>query len=659
MDQCVNRTRSLSVVRALVVLVVFPWGVAIARPQQAMTTVDDSDPSIVYSQGQNGNGVNGWNTGSDPNDFGGGEHYTNAFSGSFVVHFSGTDFQWIGKKGPNFGIANVFMDGQLVATVDSYDPNVLYQQVLYSTSGLSNDVHVFQMMIGDYPTPARNPASSDCYQVMDGYATSGTPLSSPMISPQDNSVTKIGTWTFGPNILSGAYCWSNDRATPASLTFPFSGTAVEVYGHPEGEDGMMDVYIDGSYVTTVDEFNPLYDSILSDAKDDTMLYCATGLPNGNHTIQLVVAQTHNPNSLDYFTQIDGFIGLAPVSGPPPPPPPPPGVVITNQNSGMALDVQGAGTDPGTIVWQYTPNGGVAQNWQITPVGDGNYYVTNPNSGMDLNVAGASMDPGAQLIIWPRTPGALNAEWQITSNPNGTFTLTSAQSGLVLDVQGGSTDSGTPVVQMPANGSASQEWNIPGFALPPPPPPVFVLTNQNSGMALDVQGAGTDPGTIVWQYTPNGGVAQNWQITPVGDGNYYVTNPNSAMDLNVAGASMDPGAQLIIWPRTPGALNAEWQITSNPNGTFTLTSAQSGLVLDVQGGSTDSGTPVVQMPANGSASQEWNIPGFALPPTDPPASAAAAVSGSTGGTGGAGGACGLTGLETVLVLGLLALRRRKA
>ncbi|HLY73792.1 MAG TPA: PA14 domain-containing protein, partial [Planctomycetota bacterium] len=292
----------------LFAFLVLPLGTASAHHRRA-AMYDDTNPAIVYSQGQNGDGVNGWGTGSDGADFGGGEHYSNAYSGSFVVHFSGTDFQWIGKKGPNFGIASLFLDGNSVGTVDAYNSTELHQQVLYSTSGLANNPHVFQMKIGTYPSPARNPASSNWYQVMDGFTTSGTPLNLPMISPQNGSVTKNGSWSFGPNDLSGAYCWSNDRSTPASLTLPFSGTGFEVYGHPEGEDGMMDVYIDGSYVTTVDQYNPLLDSVLSDSTNDTLLYAKAGLPAGSHTLRVVVSQSKNPSALNYYTQIDGFIVL--------------------------------------------------------------------------------------------------------------------------------------------------------------------------------------------------------------------------------------------------------------------------------------------------------------------------------------------------------------
>jgi hypothetical protein len=405
MDPFTSRTLGPKALRAFLILAVLPLGVANAHPQQPPTTYDDTDPSIVYSQGHNGDGQNGWLTASDPNDFAGGCHYSNGYSASFVVHFSGTDFSWIGRMGPNYGIASVFMDGQFQGTVDSYNPSVQYQQVLWSTSGMPDGVHVFQMKIGDYPSPATNPASSGCYQVLDGYTTSGTPLNLSMLSPQDGSVTKIGTWTFGPNILSGAYCWSNDRATPASLTFPFSGTGVEVYGHPEGEDGMMDVYIDGTYVTTVDEFNPLYDSIMSDSNDDSLLYVATGLPDGSHSLQLVVSQNHNPNSLDYFTQIDGFIALPSTVTPPPPPPP------------GSLTGSSAGADPacfdltalGTFDWAHWGRGGSYGNFDDKASGGGQISdVTVVGSG-NISIGGAA-DP-SRMVTWsdgtPTPSGADN------------------------------------------------------------------------------------------------------------------------------------------------------------------------------------------------------------------------------------------------------------
>lgn len=411
----------------LIAFFVLPLGTAYAHHRQASATYDDTHPAIVFSQGQNGDGVNGWSTASDSNDFNATLHYSNAYSGSFVVHWIGTDFQWIGRKGPNYGIASLFLDGQSVGTVDSYSPTVLYRQVLYSVSGLSNQAHCFQMMIGDYPSPARNPASSGWYQTLDAFVTSGTPLSLQMVSPADSSVTKRGTWSFGSNILSGQYCWSNDRSTPASLTLRFNGAGVEIYGHPEGEDGMMDVYIDGSCVTTVDEFNALYDSILSDAKDDTLIYVIDGLPAGNHTLQVVVSQNHNPNSLDYFTQIDGFIVLPATGGG--------GGSPLPAGTYSMIGVSGNAVDGGFGYWGASP--GV----QLYPSNPPNPFQqwTYDNSGLLINGgwARAMIDPGNGAV--DEAPSG--DDWTIQSSGNG-YTVKNNRTGRYLSDNGGTLTMGS-------------------------------------------------------------------------------------------------------------------------------------------------------------------------------------------------------------------------
>jgi hypothetical protein len=541
--------------RAMLLIFVLPWGQAIAR-RQSLTIYDDTNPAIVYSQGQNGDGVNGWGSGSSSNDYGGGEHYSDAYSGSFVVHFVGTDFQWIGKKGPNYGIASMYMDGHFVGTVDSYHPTEMFQQVLYSTSGLLNRAHSFQMKIGDYPSPAKNPASSHWYQVMDGFATSGQPLALGMLSPQDGSVTKSGTWDFGPNNLSGAYCWSNDRSTPGSLTLPFNGTGVEVYGHPEGEDGMMDVYIDGSYVTTVDQFNPLYDNILSDATNDTMLYVATGLPAGNHTLRLVVSQSHNPSSRDYYTQIDGFIVL-PSAGGGGGTSLPPGTYLMVGVSGQAVDGGFGywGASPGVQLypinrnpfqqWIYDSSGRLDNGgWAKAMIDPGNGTVEQSPSGDSWTILSSEggytvqnnrtqrylIDNGGTLTMGGYGPGAI---WSMQgvggpgSLPVGTY--------LMVGVSGQAVDGGfgywgaSPGVQLyPINRNPFQQWTYDSSG-----------RLDNGGWAKAMIDAGN--GTV--EQSPSG---DSWTILSSGGG-YTVQNNRTQRYL------IDNGGTLTMGGYGPGAI----------------------------------------------------------------------------------------------------------
>ena len=536
------------------VLLVLPPGTASAHRRRA-TWYDDTNPAIVYSQGQNGDGLNGWSSGPDSRDFGGGEHYSNAYTGSFVVHWSGTDFQWIGKKGPNIGIASLFLDGQPVGTVDNYNPTDLFQQVLYSVSGLADTAHSFQMKIGDYPSPARNPASSNWYQVMDGFATSGTPLNLGMISPADGSVRKGGAWSFGNNVLSGQYCWSNDRSTPGSLTLPFSGTGVEVYGHPEGEDGMMDVYIDGSYWTTVDEFNPMYDSILSDATNDTMLFVADGLAAGNHTLQVVVSQNKNPNSLDFYTQIDGFIVL-PGNSPPPPPPPPPGGNPLAAGTYLMIGVSGYAVDGGFGYWGASP--GV----QLYPVNANPFQQwTFDNSGM-LNNGGwaeALIDPGNGTV----DESTSGDSWTILSAGGG-YTVQNNRTQLYLIDNGGS-------LTMGGYGPGAI-WSMQGMGGPPPSPGSLPT---GTYLMIGASGNAVDGGFGYWGASP--GV----QLYPINANPFQLWTFDNSGRLNNGGwaeALIDPGNGTV--DESPSG--DSWTIVASGSG-YTVQNNRTQLYLIDNGG----------------------------------------------------------------------------
>src|SRR5262249_42384906 len=156
-----------------------PGGTRSAMGSVSSTEYNDDNPSIIYSLTNTGPV---WNQVSDPGDFNSDEHTTNVFSSSFTVNFRGTDFQWIGRTGPNFGISTVFLEWQAVDTVDNYSHDPMYHQFLYTFSGLSDAPHVFQAAIGQYPDPPRNPLSSYTSHSIDGFITSGTPLVLPQVA---------------------------------------------------------------------------------------------------------------------------------------------------------------------------------------------------------------------------------------------------------------------------------------------------------------------------------------------------------------------------------------------------------------------------------------------------------------------------------------------
>jgi hypothetical protein len=71
-----------------------------------------------------------------------------------VLTFTGTAVTFIGYRASNTGIAAIHLDGALVAEVDTFSPAPLFQQPLYSASGLTPGVHTITIEVtGAYSTP--------------------------------------------------------------------------------------------------------------------------------------------------------------------------------------------------------------------------------------------------------------------------------------------------------------------------------------------------------------------------------------------------------------------------------------------------------------------------------------------------------------------------
>ena len=94
-------------------------------------TYDDTDTALQYSGTWTHAGVSSGYTSGDYDQT---ESWSQQAGASMSVTFTGTAVQWIGPKNTNGGIADVYLDGTQVATVDTYSPaGKLYQQVLFST----------------------------------------------------------------------------------------------------------------------------------------------------------------------------------------------------------------------------------------------------------------------------------------------------------------------------------------------------------------------------------------------------------------------------------------------------------------------------------------------------------------------------------------------
>ncbi|TCO48787.1 beta-galactosidase [Actinocrispum wychmicini] len=134
--------------------------IAIDLGARSTYTHDDVAAELAYS--------GTWShVGPEQNYTSGDFRHTESFSqvagDSVTVPFTGTGVRWVSSKDPSHGVADVYLDGTKVATVDGYAPNKVFQQVLYAASGLADTQHTLRIVV----TGQRNPRGTAPFVVVD------------------------------------------------------------------------------------------------------------------------------------------------------------------------------------------------------------------------------------------------------------------------------------------------------------------------------------------------------------------------------------------------------------------------------------------------------------------------------------------------------------
>ena len=285
-----------------------------AATPAASTRINDTDLSIIYSRGNSS--TKDWNYAqSASEDYQQDEHSSQfvrsagAVTGvGVVVNFTGTGISWIGKKGPQYGVASYSIDGGSPTTVDNYSATAVNQSPNVTLSGLSSESHVLLISLTDQ----KNTASTNYWQTIDGFDINGsalTPSQATLAGYNSPELKFTGTWGGGlvsdDSDLSGGHYWSNE--TNASISWTFVGSLIEVFGRPDYENGYMDVYID-SASTPVASVNGHWGLVDDDSLNAYLLF-AKKLTPGTHTIKLVVAGKHDSTARDNYVQIDEFMAF--------------------------------------------------------------------------------------------------------------------------------------------------------------------------------------------------------------------------------------------------------------------------------------------------------------------------------------------------------------
>jgi fibronectin type 3 domain-containing protein len=158
--------RRISIVLSvlLLVLAILPITSVFAHGTTGWTFTNDNDAKIYYS--------GTWSIGTTSTNSAGGTVSSSSTLNDYLqLRFDGTAATLSFYKSTNRGIADIFVDGNLHATLDLYDASSI-TDFHYSITGLTSGVHTVKVVV----TRTKHASSTDYLVPFEGFETDGTPL---------------------------------------------------------------------------------------------------------------------------------------------------------------------------------------------------------------------------------------------------------------------------------------------------------------------------------------------------------------------------------------------------------------------------------------------------------------------------------------------------
>src|SRR6267143_1232150 len=278
----------------------------------ALAAQDSSTPVVRSEQDSPSVPYGGAWSASSHSSFSGGDAVLSMDAGALATFtFTGSEVRWIGTRDEWSGIARVYIDGALLATVDTaaLPTQSKTQAVLYDASGLPAATHTLTIEV----TGTHGLLSLGSWIWIDAFDVF------PRFEQDNPSVSYSGAWYRSgdsPSFSGGNSALATDEG--ARAIFTFTGTAVRWFGTRDEWSGMARVFLDGSLQAVVDGY-------ASPGQTQALLYAAGGLAAVEHTLIIEVTGTHNPAANESWVWVDAFDleagGPEPAPTPTPPPPP--------------------------------------------------------------------------------------------------------------------------------------------------------------------------------------------------------------------------------------------------------------------------------------------------------------------------------------------------
>ena len=169
-----------------------------------------------------------------------------------TIYFTGTRLDWIAMKGLTTGIADVYLDGTKVATINLAAFVASYQQNVWTTGTLANGPHNVRIVRSTTSALGK-------FITLDALDIWGTlnvpPVTLTRYDQKNTAIVKTGIWA--NYTATAAYLGSYGRSStggtsPATATIKFIGTRLDWIAMKGLTTGIVDVYLDTVKVATID-----------------------------------------------------------------------------------------------------------------------------------------------------------------------------------------------------------------------------------------------------------------------------------------------------------------------------------------------------------------------------------------------------------------------
>jgi hypothetical protein len=210
---------------------------AMARAGMGPGTYDDTHPAWNY--------VGSWSSYTTTGPYNGTINYTATVGDYAELTFHGTNFTLIFTQASSRGLIDIYVDGAYVTTLNAYSPSTLWQQTFISPSLLAGN-HTVRLVHAGGGTYI----DVDAIHILNGPVNPGT------YDDTHADWKYIGNWT--SYTTSGPY--NNTIHYTATVgdyaELMFSGTRFTLTFSKFSNRGLIDIYVDGAYVTTLDAYSP-------------------------------------------------------------------------------------------------------------------------------------------------------------------------------------------------------------------------------------------------------------------------------------------------------------------------------------------------------------------------------------------------------------------